>query len=457
MTRTRHAKLKRWARGAHIQRRTFLTGLAGSLALPLLDSMRAGAAPAPLAKRIVLFYNPNGTVGEYWFPSDATSETDFTLPRILEPLAARRDLLTIVRGVDTTVGQDPANNGGPHQRGVGSLFTGQMLLAGEFRDGCGSKAGWADGPSIDQVIADHIGSDTAFRSLELGIRANANDVQARISYAGSGSPLPPTNDPVDVYQRLFFRNQPLDPENPDSRRQGILDTVNEQYAELRKKVGQEDREKLDKHASLVEDLERRLSLTPTPQADDCAPAAAPQDVLVDNETTMPTISRNQLDLLAMAFACDLTRVASVQYSTGFNRIRYPWIDDQGEGHSLSHSGDSDTAAWEALTQRATWHAGEIAYFLDRLAEIPEDDGSVLDNTLVLWANEVSRGNSHALTDIPYLICGNAGGVVRTGRFLQYEGASSCDFLHAILQAFGVEQQHFGHPDHASGVLSGIVT
>ncbi len=448
--------MKRWSRFGKIDRRMFLVGTGGALAVPLLQSMKTSAAPGNYPLRIVLFYNPNGTVGEHWFPADASSETEFTLPRILQPLSPYRDKLAIIRGVNSTVGLDPINNGGPHQRGIGSLFTGQMLLEGEFADGCGSKAGWADGPSIDQVIAQQIGTDTVFRSLELGVRATSNDVQGRIAYSGSGSPLPPTNDPRDLYRRLFFRDQPIAPGDPNNRRLSIIDAVHEQYAELDRQVGQEDREKLQRHFALVEDLERRLGLASV-NPPSCEAPDQPLDLLVDDETTMPEISRAHLDLLAAAFACDLTRVASVQYSTGFNRIRYPWLDDQGEGHSLSHSGDSNEAAWEALTNRATWHAGEIAYFLDRLAEIPEGEGTVLDNTLLLWGNEVSRGNSHSLNDIPYLIVGNAGGAVHTGRYIEYSGASNCDFLHAILQGFGVELDTFGHPDHASGVLSGLLS
>lgn len=448
--------MKRWSSYGRIERRTFLGGAAGALSLPLLQAMRVRAQSNAFPKRLVLFYNPNGTVAENWFPADAVSETEFTLPAILEPFAAHRDKLAVFRGINTEVGQDPINNGGPHQRGIGSLFTGQMLLEGEFSDGCGSKAGWADGPSVDQVIAQEIGGDTPFRSLELGVRANSNDVQGRIVYSGSGSPLPPTNDPRELYQRLFFREAPLDPDNPDNRRQSILDTVREQYSALNSQVGQEDRAKLEQHLSLVEDLERRLGLSATPGNGTCGAPAEPDLLAPDDESTMPAISRSHLDLLALAFACDLTRVASVQYSTGFNRIRYPWVDSEGEGHSLSHSGDSNLPAWEALTARARWHAGEIAYFLNRLAEIPEGDGTVLDNTLVLWGNEVSRGNSHSLDNIPYLIVGNAGGAVRTGRYVEHTGASNCDFLHAILQAFGVERETFGHPNYAGGVLSNIL-
>jgi hypothetical protein len=385
------------------------------------------------------------------------------LGAIHEPLSKYKHLLNIIRGVDSLVGQDPNNNGGPHQRGIGSLFTGQTLLEGEFTDGCGRAAGWANGISLDQLVAGEIGRSTPFSSLELGVRANSNDVQGRISYAGAGAPLPPINDPRATYERLFFGTEPLDPLDPNSRAKGVLDTLHEQFQTLSPQVSMRDREKLDQHLALVEDLERRLTLSDMggSSASDvpnmrCDGVEAPGILEPDNEETMPAVSRAQLDLLAAAFTCDLTRVASVQYSTGFNRIRYPWLDDEGEGHSLSHSGDGDEPAWKALTGRATWHAGEIAYFMDRLAEVPEGDGTLLDNTLILWGNEISKGNSHSLQSIPYLLIGNAQGRLRSGQYLQFSQASNCDLLYTVALACGIDISSFGRQDYFSGELPGLL-
>lgn len=439
-----------------LRRRHFLGAAGGALALPLMDSMRASAGQAQYPKRIVLVYNPNGTVPDKWFPTAGANSSTFPLNEIHAPLQKYQDKLVIVRGVHSTVGQDPDNNGGPHQRGIGSLFTGQMLQTGEFKDGCGSMAGWADGISLDQRVADRIGFDTPFRSLELGVRCFDNDVQGRISYAGPGRPLPPINDPLLVYERLFFRSEPLDPNDPNSRRQSILDTVKEQFGHLRRHVGRDDREKLEQHLTLVEDLERRLGIG-SDQSQACVPPDPPPETDPNHEDDMPSVSRAHVDLIAGAFACDLTRVASLQYSTGFNRIRYPWLDSTKEGHTLSHSGDSNTDAWNELAERATWHASEIAYLVDRLAAIPEGDGSVLDNTLIVWGNEISKGNSHSLDDIPYLLLGSAGGAIKTGQFLDYGGVSSCDLLLTLMAAFDPEAQHFGHPDHNDGMLTGILS
>jgi len=171
---------------------------------------------------------------------------------------------------------------------------------------------------------------------------------------------------------------------------------------------------------------------------------------------MPGVSREHLDLLATALACDLTRAASVQYSTGFNRIRYPWVDSLKEGHALSHSATSDAAAWAELTRRQVWHAGELAYFMDRLASIPEGDGTLLDSTLIVWGSDVSMGNSHSLDRMPYLIAGGAQGTLRMGQALAYQGATSSDLLLTLLRSFGYEGATFGFAAHSTGELSGLL-
>lgn len=434
-------------------RRHFLRASLGTLALPLLDSLQAGAADEMKPpKRLVIMYTPNGTVPDQWFPTPGATTSDFTLGPIHQPLRDYQDRLLLFRGLHATVAQDPNNNGGPHQRGIGALFTGQMLGEGEFKDGCGSTAGWAAGASIDQEVAKLIGQDTLLASLELGVRCMDNDVQGRISYAGPGLPLPPINEPITTYERLFSRT-PVAPD-ADIRLQSILDAVSDQFTALRPRLGQEDRAKLDEHLALVEDLERRMGLG---SAGDCdVPLPPSAELNADDETTMPEVSRLQIDLLATAFACDLTRVASLQYSTGFNRIRYPWVESLEEGHSLSHSGDSDTAAWARLAARQTWHAGELAYLMQKLDEIPEGDGTVLDSTLIVWGNEISKGNSHSLSDIPYLLAGSAGGALQSGQFLDLGNFSSTRLLLTILRAYGYTGATFGHPDHTGDVIAGVL-
>ena len=170
---------------------------------------------------------------------------------------------------------------------------------------------------------------------------------------------------------------------------------------------------------------------------------------------MPSIAALHLDMLATAFACDLTRVASYQISTSLNHIRYPWLNSLGEGHALSHEGPSDADAHLELVTRQTWHSQMLANFLTRLSQIPEGSGSVLDNTLVLWGNEVSEGNTHSHQNMPFVMMGG-GWHFRTGRYLQYQSASHNDLLVSVLNALGVNATTFGQADLCHGPLANLV-
>ncbi len=332
-------------------RRLFLRAASGmAVALPLLPSLRAqGQAEAPI-RRFVTMYTPNGQIHNAWFPNVAT-DTSFTLNEIHMPLAAHQSRMTLLRNVDLASAK--GGPGGPHQRGIGTLFTGQYLQEGEFVDGCGSRAGWADGISIDQAIAAQIGKTTPYASLELGVRATENDVQGRIAYSGAGAPLPPMLQPLDIYNRLFKDltvpdNTGQTPPDPMlAERRSVLDTVGEQLAALQTKVSSEDKKRLEAHLTLVRDIERRLTQVPI----SCTKPAAPVALDPASETDMPMIANLSIDLLSVAFACDLARVASFEISTGLNRIRYPWLNSMGEGHPLSHMSQDDADARPQLVAR----------------------------------------------------------------------------------------------------------
>jgi len=208
---------------------------------------------------------------------------------------------------------------------------------------------------------------------------------------------------------------------------------------------------LDAHLTLVRDVERRLSLG----IGNCAKPDLPPTLDPVSETDMPRIAELELDLLAVAFACDLTRVASFEISTALNRIRYPWVNSLGEGHALSHSGASDPDAKAQLLSRQNWHSSLIARLFDRLASVAEGEGSVLDNTLLFWGNEVSMGTTHSHDNMPFLVAGG-GWAFRTGRYVQYEGNSHADLLVSLLNAMGVPDTTFGDADYCTGPLSGLV-
>ncbi len=438
-------------------RRQILRALGGAgIGLPLLSSLadrgaRAQTAPGP--KRLILMYTPNGVIHEAWWPTPSgSSESEFILNQIHEPLAPYQDRLLLLKGVNHLVASTGVT-GGPHQRGIGGLYTAQTLGQGTFVDGCGKTAGWANGISVDQEAAAVVGATTALKSLELGVRSLENDVQGRISYSGAGQPLPPMNQPLDVYNRLVmapgFSAAPSDPLL--AQRKSVLDAVGQQFATLSAEVSAEDREKLEAHLDLVRDIERRMSAG----TNGCTVVDQPPMLDPASENDMPTIAELEVDLLAMALACDLTRVASLQISTSLNRIRYPWLNSMGEGHSLSHSFGSDPDAAAQLTERGKWHCGLVARLCDRLSAIPEGDGTALDNTLLVWCSEISLGNSHSHTDMPFLVLGG-GWHFRTGRYLQLQGASHSNLLVSLLNAMGVPATTFGVAEHCTGPMTELV-
>ena len=453
-------KLRRHTLQQRIGRRELLLGAGGlAVGLPLMSSLagKARAAEGDAPKRLVLMYTPNGVMMDVWKPLNVTSETSFDLNATHASLAAHKSRLTFFNGVDLTIADNSEFPGGLHQRGIGSLFTNSELQSGsDFVDGCGQRSGWANGISIDQEVVKTIGQDTLLPSLELGVHALDNDVQGRIAYAGPARPLPPMNDPTAVFDRLFSTlgtNAGTEMEQLRLRRKSVLDVVQDQFTAVNGRLGSDDKAKLDAHLTLVRDVERRLTDGGTPN--DCEAPERPSLIDATSEADIPRIADLEIDLLALAFACDLTRVASIQFSTALNRVRYPWIEATGEGHLLSHSGVSDSVARVQLEARDAFHASRLARFLDKLSQIPEGNGTALDNTLVLWGNEVAVGATHAHTDMPLLMVGG-GWHFRTGRVLTYQKASHANLLVSVLNAMGVPATTFGHPDYCSGALSGLV-
>jgi hypothetical protein len=445
-----------------LTRRQFTRLLAGACtALPLLESLPARAQEAtPAPKRLVLLFNPNGTITDSFWPGAGATETEFSLGPILTPLADFKDRMLLLHGIEISVAEQAnVGPGGPHQKGLGGLFTGRELQTGTMADGDGSLAGWANGISVDQEVVQRLNPPTLLPSLELGVRATASDVMGRISYSGPGSPVPPMNDPREVFQRLNsgFSSDLVGPELGTAREQRrmVMAAVQAQYAALRPRVSVRDREKLELHADFLNGIVRRLDygIRPGPA---CIQPGEPRKVSVDDANDMPDIAQLQMDLLALALACDLTRVASVQFSTAINAIPFPWLGSSAEGHNLSHRGPSDTAAHDQLVARATWYAEKVAYLVRQLAVISEGDRSLLDNTVLVWGNELSVGSTHSHKDVPFLTIGSAGGYFKTGRYLEFGGVPNNRLLISLLNAMGVEASTFGHPDFGkAGPLPGL--
>ncbi len=454
-----------------INRRRFLRGMGGAVvSLPLLSTglgpnhaFAQGAEGAnSFPKRFIFMIHPNGVVHDTWFPTlgDSGEETDFTLNSTFTDLGAYKDRLIFLENVDHEVGNwDRAvGPGEPHQKGMGGILTGRTLNEGQFVGGDGSRAGWGSGISVDQVLANKIGADTALGSLAMGVRADSHigsEVRSRISYVGSNQPNPPLNDPVKVFDQLFSDMNTSQGAMDDirARRGSVLDSVASQLESVYARAGYEDRQSLDRHLTMVRDLENRLAA----EGGSCGSTPdRPEDLVVDSEDTMPKITRNHIDLMTMALACDLTRVATIQFSNSKNGIRFPWIDSLGDGHGLSHAGPSNANAGDQLRARDRWHAQQFKYILDRLDSIPEGDGTLLDNTVVIWTSEISVGNTHSHRNLPIVMAGSAGGYFDTGRYVTYQTTRSTnDLLVSVLNAFGEDVTTFGESQYCNGPLSGL--
>jgi hypothetical protein len=457
-------------RAARWRRRELLAGL-GSLGLvPLLgDRFARAQAPGASPRRVVIFYTPNGTVGPEWRPRGG--ETDFTLGRILTPLAPWRSRLLVLGGVDMALAE--AGFGSHHTRGIGGLLTGRRILMGNFRSAGPPTAGWAGGVSIDQHIGQHLartpGAATRFRTLELGVRVIDAEVRGRLSYLGPNQPVPPMESPYEVFDRIFGGGQapapgPVAPgdaraERLRAQRKSVLDFLGQELAAVRAHVGVDDRARVDAHLEAVRDIERRLQVDAAASggtAARCAtPAQAPRLDVMATEN-LPAVGRLQMDLLAAALACDLVRVATLQWTHAESNQTFPFLGVGGQHHAMSHAGDGDAAAQESLTKINVFYAEQLRYLIETLSRYPEGERTLLDNTVVLWAIEIGKGNNHAHRDLPFLLAGSCGGAFRTGRFLDFQARGRSqphnNLLVSLASAMGLPDATFGDPEHCTGPL-----
>lgn len=444
-----------------ISRRTILRAAGVGVAVPLLEAMRpagrvARAAGAAAPKRFIVMFSPNGTIYPSWLPvAGAGGERDFTLSPILQPLSPLQADLVVVAGLSQQGG-----GGDGHQNGIGGMLTGQSLNPGPFQGGGNAGAsGWAGGISVDQRIAAAIGSSTRLRSLELGVEVVSADNWSRMSYLGSNRPVPPEDSPLHAYERLFAG----DAGSPEAlallraRRRSVLDAVAGQFAALSARVGVSDRARLDAHSTSIREIELRLDAQAVASST-CVDPGAPRPPASSSNDDFPVIGTLQMDLLVLALACDLTRVASLQWSHSVSQVRHTWLGISEGHHDLSHLPDDDAVAQAKLTQINTWYASQLAYLAGRMAGIPDVDGKrLLDGSLILWCNELGKGNSHSRQNAPYVLLGSAGGALSTGRFLSYAGSPPHNnLLTSLLIAMGIPATTFGKPEWCTGPLAGLI-
>lgn len=407
------------------------------------------AATGVRKKRLVIMFSPNGVVPSAFWPDETGSQ--FTLKESLTPLSAFQDRMLILHGVCDKIRGDGDN----HMRGIGCLLTGVELFPGNIQGGSDTPAGWSSGISIDQEIKNHLQSQeatrTRFGSLEFGVVVpDRADTWTRMVYAGPNEPIAPVDDPYQMFSKLY--GQMKDKESLRS----ILDDVQEDLKRVSDLVSTEDRRLLEEHAALVREMEKELAQTGPLTPHHAIPALDPG--LKEENDNIPRLARMQIDLLVSSFAADFARVATLQFTNSVGQAKMRWIGVEESHHELSHEPDSNQEAQDKLTRINKWYAEQLAYMARRMAETPDADGggSLLDNTLIVWTNELGKGNSHTLDNIPFVLVGN-GLDFRMGRSLQYPKTPHNRLLLSLAHGMGHPLERFGKPEMCvDGPLNDLV-
>ncbi|MEO2194963.1 MAG: DUF1552 domain-containing protein [bacterium] len=431
----------------HLPRRTVLRGLGATLALPLLDSMvpaltaQSRTAAAPVT-RFGVFYVPNGMSMPYWYPQ--TEGPLDELPPTLRSLEAFKDRVLICGGLD----DESANlvkGGGDHARSAGTFLT---CVPYKITNG----ADVSNAVSMDQIAARELSKETQLASLELGIESNAMlgncDGGASCAYTNTiawrteTTPLPIENDPRAIFERMFGTTGSTDPAarlERMRRDRSILDLVGAELNGLERVVGPGDQVKLEEYLEAVRDIERRIAMAEEQNTRELP--VVDQPVGVPNDYAEH--AKLQMDLLALAYQTDLTRISTFMLAREVSGRAYPEIGVSDSHHPLSHHQD-EPAKLERLHKINEYQVQQFAYLVEKLDAIPEGDGSMLDSTLFLYGTGISDSNTHFHDDLPIALVGGKNAGIKGGRYIRYPADTPLANLHVtILEKLGVPVEALG--------------
>ena len=422
-----------------------LAGAAVSLALPPLEAMfnangTAYAQGAPLPRRLGVFHWGGGVKHDRWNPT--ATGPDYALSPELAPLQAVKEHVSVVSGMSVKTGSLQ----GHHSGAVGILSGCPMVT--QPANGAPFRSTFS-APSIDQVAAAVIGKTSKFKSLEVGISKRINGGEGTtlqyLSHNGPDNPNPPEYDPIKLYDRIFGSGFTPPGGMTDATlalRKSVLDGVLADMNRLRAQVGAADRMRLDQHTENVRSIENRLiGMGTTPPS--CRLPAKPTAISSpSNKEALEELTKVMSDLIAMAFACDQTRVFSMNYSGPTNGTLFWQVNATSGHHALTHDEPGDQPLVHACT---VFTMQCFAGLLQALKNIPEGAGNVLDNTVIIASSDVSDGKLHSLTDYPVVVAGRGGG------FLKYPGVhyrsankeNTSTVLLSVLRAAGLQLTEFG--------------
>ena len=432
-----------------ISRRTVLRGLGTAVALPWLEAMAPAAdlvvgkgAPS-VPKRMAFLYVPNGAHMAAWTPEDEGD--DFNLPFILEPLASFRDDLLVLSGLAQDGAAAHGDGGGDHARSLACFLTGVHPLK--------TDSNIRAGVSVDQVAAQKVGKHTRFPSLELGVecgaQAGACDTGYSCAYSSNISWRTPTTpmakevNPRLVFDRLFASPSPgisgSERARRDYYRRSILDFVTEDAGQLRNRLGTNDKRKVDEYLTAVRELELRVADA------ESAPSAADLPADVKRPVGIPTDYGDHIrlmtDLMVLAFQGDVTRISTFMFANEGSNRSYSFIEVPEGHHDRSHDPKPTLPLIQAMDR---WYVDRLLYLLQKMQSIPEGEGTLLDNSMIVYGSGIGDGNRHNHTDLPILLAGRGAGTIETGRHLRYKRNTPLNNLYlSMLERMDVPVDRLG--------------
>ena len=449
--------------GFPLSRRTLLRGAGVALALPWLEAMAPAASPAGSDRdardpdappvRFAALFMPNGVRPDAWTPEGVGA--DFALSRQLEPLAAVKDDVLVFTNLWHELCSDTHGN---HQSQTAGL-----LIGSEIRR---SLSGAVDvrARSLDQEMAALAGPVTPLPSIELGTEPARAGVDmglskvygAHIAWRGPASPLAKEINPRLAFDRLVRAGGGGDGDEA-RRAASVLDLVAGETNRLRKRLGAADRHRVEEYLDSVRALEDRIDRASrpaervwTPRASIDPAAAPPPGIPADHAEHV----RLMLDVIVLAFRTDTTRIATFMFGNAVSGHDFSFLEGAGDSHHTTSHHQNDPAklaAYEAITR---WHVAQYAYLLKKLAEVPEGDRTLLDNSMVLFGSELRDGQEHERRNLPILLGGRGGGRIASGRHLAFDTDTPLANLYvSMLDAFGTPRDRFAD---SAGPLRGVL-
>jgi len=437
----------------HLPRRTFLKGVGVSLALPLLDSMipartllaQTAAKPLP---RLGFVYVPHGAIMDKWTP--ATEGAGFEFTPILKPLEPFRDRLNVVSGL----GHRAADTTAVHSLSPTTWLSGVRPKATQGVDAYA-------GVTADQIAAQQIGQDTVLPSMELATEDHSGLIGScdrdygciymnTLSWRTPTTPMPMEINPRKVFERMFGQGGSATERLARIKEdKSILDAITRDVASLQVQLGPSDREMMTQYLENVREIERRIQRAEQSQGDeDLTLPARPAGVPFDYEEHIKLM----YDLMALAYQADVTRVMTFMISREVSNRTYPQVGVTDGHHAISHH-QNRAEKMEKNVKIQTYNLSQFGYFLDKLRNTPDGDGSLLDHAVLLYGSNMSNSNAHDHFPLPNLVIGGAAGRMKGGRHLKYtDHTPMTNLLVTMLDKVGVKKESLGD---SSGLLTNL--